>query len=142
MNNQDVIKPAGFWIRLVANIVDSILMWVPFIIIGFLVAGTIQGNTTITVLSYVVSLLYSLLLPVLWSGYTIGKRIFGIRIIKVNGEKLGIGAMIMRVVIAGIIYGISLGIAVIVSAIMVAVRKDKRAIHDFIAGTYVTYEKP
>lgn len=142
MNNQDVINPAGFWIRLVANIVDTILMWVPFIIIGFLVAGTIQGNTTITVLSYVVSLLYSLLLPVLWSGYTIGKRIFGIRIIKVNGEKLGIGAMIMRVVVAGIIYGLSLGIAVIVSAIMVGVRKDKRAIHDFLAGTYVTYEKP
>lgn len=109
-----MINPAGFWIRLVANIVDSILMWIPFIIIGLLVTGTVEGNTTMTVLSSAVSLLYSLLLPVLWSGYTIGKRIFGIRIIKVNGEKLGIGAMIMRVVIAGIIYGISLGIAVIV----------------------------
>jgi uncharacterized RDD family membrane protein YckC len=44
--------------------------------------------------------------------------------------------------VAAIVYGITLGIAVIVSAFMIGLRKDKRAIHDFIAGTYVTYEKP
>jgi uncharacterized RDD family membrane protein YckC len=60
--------------------------------------------------------------------------------VKVNGEKLGFGAMLLRTVIASIIYVITLGIAFLVSAIMVAVREDKRAIHDFLAGTYVTIE--
>ena len=37
--------------------------------------------------------------------------------------------------------GITFGIAAIVSGFMVGIRQDKRAIHDLIAGTYVTYEK-
>jgi uncharacterized RDD family membrane protein YckC len=32
-----------------------------------------------------------------------------------------------------------LGLGLIVSAIMVAAREDKRALHDFIAGTEVVY---
>jgi uncharacterized RDD family membrane protein YckC len=72
----------------------------------------------------------------------VGKRIVGIRIVKVNGERLGIGAMIMRSFVASLIYGVTLGIALIISAIMVGTRKDKRAIHDFLAGTYVTSDNP
>ncbi len=34
------------------------------------------------------------------------------------------------------------GIAAIVSAFMVGLREDKRSIHDFVAGTYVTYAEP
>jgi len=58
------------------------------------------------------------------------------------GKKLGIGAMLLRVLIAGIVYGITLGIALIVSVFMVVFRKDKRSLHDMMAGTYVTYSKP
>jgi uncharacterized RDD family membrane protein YckC len=87
-------------------------------------------------------LLNFLLVPIYWSGYTIGKRIMGIRIVKVNGEKLGFGAMFLRAIVASLVYVVTLGIALIVSAVMVGVRQDKRAIHDFIAGTYVTTEKP
>ena len=49
--------------------------------------------------------------------YTVGKKICGIRIVKVNGDKLGVGAMLMRVIVAGIIYGVTLGIAAIVSGL-------------------------
>jgi uncharacterized RDD family membrane protein YckC len=45
-------------------------------------------------------------------------------------------------VVGSLVYVITLGIGVIISAIMVAAREDKRSIHDFIAGTYVTTEKP
>ncbi|SMB93696.1 Peptidase family M48 [Desulfonispora thiosulfatigenes DSM 11270] len=88
------------------------------------------------------SLLYSLLLPIYWYGYTIGKRMFSIRIVKLNGEKIGIETMLMRILVASLIYIVTLGIGLIVSAFMMGFRKDKRAIHDLIAGTYVTYEKP
>lgn len=85
--------------------------------------------------------LYSLLVPVFWNGYTVGKRICGIRIRKVYDHlPPSIGTMLLRNVVAGIIYGFSFGIALIVSIFMVALREDKRALHDFIAGTEVVYD--
>lgn len=59
-----------------------------------------------------------------------------------NGEKVGIGTMLMRFLVGSLIYIVTLGVALIVSAFMVGLHKDERAIHDFIAGTYVTYERP
>lgn len=66
----------------------------------------------------------------------------GNRIVKVNGGNVGIGTMLMRTVVAGIVYVVTLGIGLIVSAFMVGVREDKRSIHDLLAGTYVTYDLP
>ncbi|MGO4890672.1 RDD family protein [Anaerobacillus sp. MEB173] len=137
-SNQTIIKPAGFWIRVLANILDTIVIMVPLTVISFMITGTWEGDIYTSFLS----ILYYLIIPVVWFGYTVGKRIVGVRIVKVNGEKLGFGAMLMRVFVASLVYGITLGIALIVSAFMVGLRKDKRSIHDLIAGTYVTYERP
>ena len=60
---------------------------------------------------------------------------------KISGEKIGFGTMIMRTLVAGLVYGITLGIAFFASIFMVAFRKDKRSVHDLVAGTYVGYEK-
>jgi uncharacterized RDD family membrane protein YckC len=136
--NQAITRPAGFWVRVAASILDTIIIMVPLTFVSYIITGNWEGDIFTTI----ISILYSLLLPVIWFGYTIGKRIVGIRIVKVNGDKVGFGTMLMRIVVAAIVYGITLGIAVIVSAFMIGLRKDKRAIHDFIAGTYVTYEKP
>lgn len=131
-------RPAGFWVRLGASLLDGIIIGIPIAIISYLVTG----NTEESGISSTLNFLYTLLVPVVWSGYTVGKKIVGVRIAKVNGEKLGFGAMFMRTIVAGLVYILTLGIGVIVSAFMVGLRQDKRAIHDFIAGTYVTYEKP
>ncbi len=131
-------RPAGFWVRLGAAILDGLIIGVPLSLIGYLITGSAEENTFTSSLN----LLYTLLVPIVWSGYTVGKKIVGVRIAKVNGEKLGFGTMLMRTVVAGLVYLLTLGIGVIVSAFMVGLRQDKRAIHDFIAGTYVTYEKP
>jgi uncharacterized RDD family membrane protein YckC len=90
----------------------------------------------------VIYFLYGLIVPVVWYGYTVGKRLVGIRIARINGEKVSLWTMIKRNVIAGLVYGITFGIALIVSIFMVAFRHDKRAIHDMIAGTYVTQNPP
>ncbi|RSD25433.1 RDD family protein [Mesobacillus subterraneus] len=131
-------SPAGFWVRLGASILDGLIIGVPLLIISYLATGSWDENLFTQSLNF----LYTLLVPILWYGYTIGKRIVGVRIAKVNGKKLGFGAMIMRTIVAGIVYTLTLGIGVIVSAFMVGLRQDKRSLHDFIAGTYVTYEKP
>lgn len=131
-------RPAGFWVRLGAAILDGLIIGVPLAIISYLVTGSAEDNIFTSTLNF----LYTLLVPVVWAGYTVGKKIVGVRIAKVNGEKLGFGTMFMRTLVSGIVYLLTLGIGIIVSAFMVGLRQDKRAIHDFIAGTYVTYEKP
>ncbi len=137
-NSQTVVKPAGFWVRLAASIMDGLIIGVPLSLIGYAVTGDLDDNP----LSNLLSFLYSLLLPVFWYGYTLGKRLVGIRIVKRNGEQVGIGTMLLRLVVAGLVYVFTFGIGLIISAFMVGLREDKRAIHDFIAGTYVTYAKP
>ncbi|MEH7885738.1 RDD family protein [Bacillus sp. JJ1609] len=131
-------RPAGFWVRVGAAILDGIIIGIPIAIISYLVTGNAEDSG----ISSTLNLLYTLLVPVVWSGYTVGKKIVGVRIAKVNGEKLGFGTMLMRTVVSGLVYLLTLGIGIIVSAFMVGLRQDKRAIHDLIAGTYVTYEKP
>lgn len=131
-------RPAGFWVRLGAAILDGLIIGVPLAIISYFVTGSAEDNIFTSTLNF----LYTLLVPVVWAGYTVGKKIVGVRIAKVNGEKLGFGTMFMRTIVSGLVYLLTLGIGIIVSAFMVGLRQDKRAIHDFIAGTYVTYEKP
>ncbi|WP_156323895.1 RDD family protein [Bacillus sp. JCM 19034] len=150
-------NPAGFWIRLGASILDSIFLAIAFSIlllfIPFPGADVVVYNfediiiyTQAEILSQAFSgvgqLVYMVILPVVWYGFTVGKRICGVRIVKLDGSKLGIGAMILRAVIALVLYTISFGLLVIVSGLMVMIRRDKRSIHDFIAGTYVTRDLP
>lgn len=125
---------AGFWIRLGASLLDGLIVGVPLFIISLLITGGLDGREYFT---DIISFLYTLLLPVFWNGYTIGKRICGIQIRKLDGSSPGIGTMLLRNVVGGLVYSLTLGIGVIISAFMVGLREDKRAIHDFIAGTEV-----
>jgi uncharacterized RDD family membrane protein YckC len=131
-------RPAGFWVRFGAAILDALIIGVPIAIISYLVTGSTEDNA----FSSTLNLLYTLIVPVVWAGYTVGKKIVGVRIAKVNGEKLSFGTMFLRTIVGALVYVLTLGIGIIVSAFMIGLRNDKRAIHDFIAGTYVTYEKP
>lgn len=79
------------------------------------------------------------MLPTLWNGYTLGKRIVGIHIVKANGDKVSIGTMLMRNIVGGIVEFIALW--GLVSLIMIIARKDKRTLHDLVAGTMVKYAK-
>ncbi|MGZ7440814.1 RDD family protein [Paenibacillus sp. TH7-28] len=129
---------AGFWIRLGALLLDGVIVGIPLGIISFIITGGANQEYITNILSF----LYSLLLPVFWGGYTIGKRICGIKIRKVSDHSSpGLGTMLLRNVVAGLIYGLTFGICTIISAFMVGLREDKRSIHDFIAGTEVVYDK-
>lgn len=128
-------RHAGFWVRLGAAILDGIIIGIPISLIA-LVFGEYRD-----IIGRLGIFLYGLLVPVYYSGYTVGKKICGIQIKRLDDEPLGIGTMLMRLLIGGLVYGFTLGIAVIISAIMVAAREDKRAIHDFIAGTVVVHDE-
>lgn len=131
-------RPAGFWIRLGAIILDAFIISLPLALIDYFITGQLRGQG----ISNVIYFLYGLIVPVVWYGYTVGKRLAGIRIARTNGEKVSLWTMIKRNVIAGLVYGITFGIALIVSILMIAFRQDKRSLHDMIAGTYVTKNPP
>ncbi|MFD2615762.1 RDD family protein [Terrilactibacillus laevilacticus] len=140
-------QTAGFWIRLAANIIDGIIVMVIDYLLGAFIFGKSylerdSGIGTVQIFGDVVSLLYFVLIPIVWSGYLPGKRLCGIRIVKLDGQKPTIGTMLLRYIVGGLVYTVSFGICLIISIFMVAFREDKRAIHDFIAGTYVTKNPP
>ncbi|WP_336774811.1 RDD family protein [Paenibacillus sp. MMO-58] len=131
----DTFNRAGFWRRLGANILDGLIIGIPLTILAFIISGERENSFT-----NIISFLYSLLIPVLWNGYTIGKKICGIQIRRLDGRPPGIGTMLLRNVVGGLVYAVTIGIAAVVSAFMVGMREDKRAIHDFIAGTVVVHD--
>ncbi|CAG9614080.1 hypothetical protein BACCIP111899_03307 [Bacillus rhizoplanae] len=124
---------AGFWRRFGANFLDGLVL-VPFLVI-FMWLGMSEEKSDNVV--GILETLYYLIVPVLWAGFTVGKKALDIRIVRIDGKKITIWTTLKRYLLGGIVYGITFGIAVIVSAFMVALRQDKRSIHDFIAGTKV-----
>jgi uncharacterized RDD family membrane protein YckC len=140
----DNIEYGGFWRRFLASIIDGLIsMAVGFSFVYFLLYWILPSpdeqvlEAAKEVTDSLFSLAYGIIVPVIWSGFTIGKKALGVKIQKVTGEEVTFWTMIKRVIIATIIYVISLGILLVVSFFMVIIRDDKRTIHDFVAGTHV-----
>nr|WP_054955558.1 RDD family protein [Paenibacillus dakarensis] len=132
-------KAAGIWIRVGALLLDGFIIGIPSSILTFLMTG---GTERELIIIDVLSVLYSLLLPVYWNGYTVGKRICKIRIRKVQDRMPPtLVTMFLRNIVGGMVYVFTIGIGLIASIIMVSIRKDKRALHDLIAGTEVVYDQ-
>lgn len=131
--------PAGFWIRFLALLLDGIIVGIPLLFFSY----WMTGNWVVAdKLSDFLAFLYALLVPVVWNGFTVGKRICNIRIRKEHDHlPPHIGTMLLREVVGTLVYALTLGIGIIVSIIMVAAREDKRSLHDLIAGTEVVYDE-
>ncbi|SFJ31867.1 MULTISPECIES: RDD family protein [unclassified Bacillus (in: firmicutes)] len=124
---------AGFWRRFGANFIDGLVI-VPFLVI-FMLLG-VSDETSDKIIG-ILQALYYLIVPIVWAGFTVGKKAVNIRIVRIDGQEITIWTTLKRYLLSSMVYGITFGIAIIVSAFMVALRQDKRSIHDFIAGTQV-----
>ncbi|WP_253702031.1 RDD family protein [Bacillus sp. FJAT-27445] len=135
------ITPAGFIERLMADVLDFILISVPLTFFIFLLTGEYSYEWVMGWLWHVVYTGYLTLLPLIWSGYVVGKRVLKIKVKRLDDKPLTFKNMILREIVGkfAVAY-ITFGISSIVSIFMVLFRKDKRAVHDFIGGTYVGYE--
>jgi uncharacterized RDD family membrane protein YckC len=131
-------QPAGFWRRFGAVIIDAGVGAV----IGFFIGPIFDDETLSRIAIWLYVMAYYILVPYYWNGYTVGKRVMGVRIVRIDGAKLGFKNTILRMPVTQILYTISFLTLYLVTVFMIIFRKDKRAIHDFVAGTYVTTEKP
>jgi uncharacterized RDD family membrane protein YckC len=120
------IQYAGFWIRLVARIIDSLIGFAAGLIIGIVTAGI--GY----VLAIVIDWLYCALMESSSHQATLGKMALGLKVTDLNGNRISFGRATARdfsKILSGLVFSIGF--------LMIAVTAKKQGLHDMIAGTLV-----
>jgi uncharacterized RDD family membrane protein YckC len=126
----------GFWIRVVAYIIDAILLSVAAGVIGVVTGGGYDDlehiNYSGSGISLVVGWLYFALMESSERGATVGKMAVGLRVVTDQGLRLSFLHATGRY-FAKFISAIILGLGFL----MIAFSDRKRGLHDMIAGTLV-----
>lgn len=125
--------PAGFWIRVLAYVIDAVLLSVVSAVVGggTLVSSGGSLNYQMNGTGLLISTVYFLGAWILF-GTTLGMRVFGMRIVKADGAKLTPTAAVIRYV--GLIISF---VVIFIGVIWVAFDKNKQGWHDKMAGTFV-----
>jgi len=157
------IRYAGFWVRFMASFFDTLFMAVPIAVVIYFMSGgewfdvaqyqqnlqsAMAGNATKALqtqpqMSMRWELLFetSVLLITMvfwkkWRGATPGKKFVHIKIVDAKTLK---DINNKQAVIRTVGY-LASTFSFLVGFVMVAFRKDKRGLHDLLAGTIVIYE--
>jgi uncharacterized RDD family membrane protein YckC len=139
------MKYAGFWIRVLASILDSVvslLIIVPTI--GFLKFGwaSVYDDATAAGIAFIASciagwLYYSVFECGSWQA-TPGKRILGLRVTDVGGNRIGFGRASGRY-FAKIISAFP---TLCIGFLMAGITQKKQGLHDKLVDTLVLYGAP
>jgi len=140
-----LIFPAKLWQRFFARLIDGLIIGVPIV---FLLSFTVgydfviepRANFIFNLFMLLIVTVYMIALPVIWYGWSIGKRLLGIRITHVNGQDVTWQMMLKRELFILVVYTLTFGLFLLLSGVMMITRKDKRALHDLMADTKVTDE--
>lgn len=138
-------RSAGFWMRFWAYTVDLIIVWgVNGLLLNplkFINDGApidIGFWTLAGIISTVVLYLYFVLMTKFY-GQTIGKMIFGLKVIRKDFESLKWSDLLFREVIGRFLYRV-IGVLTLLY-IIIAFDPLKQGIHDMIGDTRVIHEK-
>jgi uncharacterized RDD family membrane protein YckC len=133
-------RPGGFWIRVVGFGIDVVVIMLAQALLGVLAArrwgvdversSTLQGAVVFFTLLFAV--LYPAVLHTL-TGQTVGKLLVGVRVVATDGGLLPPGAAFLRAVVGWLALPFLLGLGHVIAGL----RKDKRALHDLLAGSRV-----
>ena len=135
MDDASPPRPAGFWIRAVAFAIDLlvfVLVQRSFEAIGRALLGPgADSGSAAFLFTLLFTAAYTTALHAI-AGQTIGKSLVGVRVLGADGTPLTLGTAFLRY-LAYFISLIPLGFGYLVAAL----RRDKRALHDLIAGSRV-----
>ncbi|HEX8974327.1 MAG TPA: RDD family protein [Patescibacteria group bacterium] len=132
------VKYAGFWIRLLATIIDLFLPGIVGVILGFVVlyiSPKSTGSIYLTITKLIIIWVYYIWMTNKYQA-TLGKMIFGLGVQNNEGKKVTLGKIVLRETIGKILSWITLSIGFI----MAGFTRRKQALHDKIAGTVVVYK--
>jgi uncharacterized RDD family membrane protein YckC len=161
--NATQMRYAGFWIRFLASIIDTVVLALPLILVVYILSGGewldfskmqqsvgyASSGEAMSALESAKSvqakweMVFELLMAAViiifwkrWAGATPGKRILGIHVVD---YKTGMEISNAQAVVRYVGY-IASSIILMIGFLMVAFRRDKRALHDLMAGTAVIYK--
>lgn len=138
--NTDVVG-----LRIGAQIVDTIvilfLLYIPVVLVGGFGGLILENGGALSSIGLLVgvsvSFIYWFLIEGFWDGYTVGKRIFGIKVVEEDGSECSLSSALVRNLlefIDGMFY-------YIVGLIAIAISDKRQRIGDRIAGTVVVREE-
>jgi uncharacterized RDD family membrane protein YckC len=138
MDETTPARPAGFWIRAVALAIDLVIfavVQVSFEAMAKTLMGSADGVDSAPGMVWLFTVLFTAVYTIALhtiAGQTIGKSLVGVRVVAVDGAPLTVGPSLLRY-LAYFISLIPLGFGYLVAGL----RRDKRAVHDLIAGSRV-----
>jgi uncharacterized RDD family membrane protein YckC len=109
---------AGFWVRLGAFLIDMIF--------------TIVAGVTIPYVGAAAAIIFNLYL-IYTRGYSLGKSVFNLRIVKEDGSRLDIVDVVLREIIGKFVSGLVFGLGFL----LILIDARKQGLHDKIAHTVV-----
>lgn len=157
---------AGFWRRLFAAFVDSLILGVPALFVGYLLFDQLSElGQNGRAIGAVISLAYfGILNSSVGGGQTLGKRMLGVRVVGASGEPIGLPRAVIRTVIlllpfylngfdmsafAGLVAPAESMLPAVVAMVLVFGfglamiylyifnRKTRQSLHDLFVETYV-----
>tara|TARA_B110000008_G_scaffold207664_1_gene206450 strand:- start:654 stop:1376 length:723 start_codon:yes stop_codon:yes gene_type:complete len=146
-NYDDKFNYAGFWLRFIAALIDGILMTlitlIPAFALGYLVGSSMAGTSSSyeieattqalgNLLGFVVGWLYYTLLESSKYQATLGKKMLGLRVVDLDGRRIGFGKA------NGRYFGKLLSLfTLLIGHFMMGWTKKKQALYDKMAGCLV-----
>jgi uncharacterized RDD family membrane protein YckC len=136
----------GFWIRVVATIVDAVIIKVVATPVGMifgglgLAGGFMTGMPHVAVLGGAVTVLLTIFGSWLYAAFmesssyqaTVGKMLFGMKVTDLNGNRISFGRATGRHFAKWLS-----GMFLCIGFIMVGLSERKQGLHDLLAGTLV-----
>ena len=134
----------GFWIRLVAALIDSIVLTIIIIflaVLSLVAFGTTLGEGAgvgmfflVLIFASLATILYKPLMEASEYQGTLGKYVLGLKIVDKNGKKISMSSSFVRTIlwiIGSQLFLLCLGV------LMVGFTEYKQGLHDILANTYV-----
>lgn len=133
------LRPAGFWVRVMATGIDLLFLTAVMLLVRAGVASSVELSEGDPAVASAVIAAFNLYF---WAAYyivlhgatgqTLGKMAVGVRVVSLEGGAISYGVSFAR----WVGYFLST-LTFMVGYLMIAVRADKRALHDLVAGTRV-----
>lgn len=147
-NNMDNEVYAGFFVRLAAYLIDSVIVGTVLAVVirfpiwistlfspdNILVRGVIFDYSIKDMVIYALSALYFILLTYK-TGMTIGKKMLHIKVVSAEERKMTLFEVIYRETIGRFLSAL----VVYAGYFMIGLHKEKRGLHDLMADTKVVY---
>lgn len=135
--------PGGFWRRVPAYLIDAVVVTLPLVLLWMLLGLPTPASMAeltdappefrrLQLLKAFLTLIYDTALIALYAA-TVGKRALGLYVVRADGSRVGWGRALSRHLLTALTAAFTVGLAFLV----VAIREDKRGLHDLICDTVV-----